>query len=75
MSDTERRRKFVDLAEKRVAKALKQIRLIGNLSNKGNYSYTPKDAEKIVNALNREVRAMRARFEEGGGYSEPEFKL
>jgi len=75
MSDPERRQKFVELAEKRVAKALKQIRLIGNLSNKGNYSYNPKDAEKIVGALNREVRAMKARFDEGGGASEPEFKL
>jgi hypothetical protein len=75
MSESERRRKFVELAENRVAKALKQIRLIGNLSNKGNYSYNSKDAEKIVGALNREVRAMKARFDDGGGSSEPEFKL
>ena len=32
-------------------------------------------AEKIVAALNREVRATKARFEEGGGADEPEFKL
>jgi hypothetical protein len=75
MSETERRRKFVILAERRVANAIKQIRLIGNLSNKGNYSYTPKDAEKIVSALNREVRSMKARFDDGGGASESVFKL
>jgi len=75
MSETERRAKFVHLAERRVANAIKQIRLIGNLSNKGNYSYTPKDAEKIVSALSREVRALKARFDDNGGDSEPEFKL
>lgn len=75
MSDSERRGKFVQLAERRVANAIKQIRLIGNLSNRGNYSYTQKDAEKIVSALTREVRAMKARFDDGGGDSEPAFKL
>lgn len=75
MSDSERRGKFVQLAERRVANAIKQIRLIGNLSNRGNYSYTPKDAEKIVSALNREVRAKKARFDDCGGDSEPPFKL
>lgn len=75
MSENERRQKFVQLAERRVGNAIKQIRLIGNLSNKGNYSYTPKDAEKIFSALNRELRAMKARFDDGGGANEPEFKL
>ena len=75
MSDTERRKKFVELAERRVANAIKQIRLIGNLSNRGNYSYTPDDADKITAALNREVRAMKSRFDDGGRASEPEFKL
>ncbi len=75
MSETERRGKFVQLAERRVGNAIKQIRLIGNLSNKGNYSYNPKDVDKIVTALNREVRAMKSRFDDGGGTSEPEFKL
>lgn len=75
MSESERREKFVHLAENRVAKALKQIRLIGNLSNKGNYSYSHQDAEKIVAALNREIRAMKARFDDGESATEPEFKL
>jgi len=75
MSESERRKKFVHLAENRVAKALKQIRLIGNLSNKGNYSYSHQDAEKIVAALNREIRAMKARFDDGDSAAVPEFKL
>ena len=40
------RKKFVELAEKRVTRALKDIKLIGNLSNKSNYSYTKSDSDK-----------------------------
>ena len=33
------RGKFVELAEKRVNKSIKDLRLIGNLANKTNYDY------------------------------------
>ena len=36
--------KFVELANKRVNKAIKDIRLIANLGNKGNYSYSEEQA-------------------------------
>jgi hypothetical protein len=75
MSENERRKKFVQLAERRVGNAIKQIRLIGNLSNRGNYSYNQNDVDKIFTALNREVRAMKARFDDGGGDTKSEFKL
>ena len=45
------REKFVELAEKRVTKTLKDIRLIGNLSNKSNYSYSHEDVKKIYLTL------------------------
>ena len=45
------RKKFVVLAEKRVTRALKDIRLIGNLSNRSNYKYAEEDARKICKAL------------------------
>ena len=51
------RDRFVRLAESRVNKAIKSIRLIGNLSNKNNYSYTDKDAKQIIRALDKELRA------------------
>ena len=59
----EDRSKFVDLANKRVSKALRDIQLIGNLSNRSNYSYSETDVEKIFKALNQEVRACRKRFD------------
>ncbi|QUV83671.1 hypothetical protein [Chloracidobacterium aggregatum] len=69
------RTKFVELAEKRVSKAIKDIRLIGNLSNRSNYSYTQEDVRKIVKALKDEVDALKARFEAKGSDSKPVFKL
>lgn len=71
----ERREKFVNLAEKRTTNAIKHIRLIGNLSNKGNYSFEDKDVAKIVHTLTSEVKAMKERFSSEGGNSKPEFKL
>jgi hypothetical protein len=57
------RAKFVELAKKRVSKALKDIQLIGNLSNRSNYDYTEEDVAKIIKALSDEVSACRKKFE------------
>jgi len=69
------REKFVELAEKRVTKAMKDLRLIGNLSNKSNYSYTDEDVKKIVTALDAELKNMRKRFESIGIEDKVAFKL
>lgn len=57
------REKFVQLAQARVNKALKDIRLIGNLSNRSNYDYTDDDVTKIFKALNEEIAACKKRFD------------
>ena len=57
------REKFVMLAERRVNQAIRQIKLIGNLSNKRNYAYTDSDAGQIYRALKKSLDDMRARFE------------
>ena len=69
------REKFVQLAEKRVRRALKDIRLIGNLSNRSNYSYTAEDSKKIYKALQNAVNELKARFDRKGEKEEIEFKL
>jgi len=71
----DRREKFVELAEKRVNKAIKDINLVGNLSNRSNYSYTDQDVKKIVAALKKAVDEMKARFDRNTGGSEGTFKL
>ena len=69
------RTKFVELAEKRVRRAIKDLRLIGNLSNRSNYAYNGTDVKKILQALNRELRELERRFESSGGTSEIDFRL
>ena len=69
------RKKFVDLAEKRVKRAIKDIKLIGNLSNRSNYNYTQEDAQKIYKALKSAVEDVKARFDRQGDEDEIDFKL
>lgn len=58
-----KREKFIRLAENRVNKALNDIRLIGNLSNKNNYDYDQADVNKIISTLEQEVRSVKKKFE------------
>jgi hypothetical protein len=60
---TRDRTKFVELANKRVSRALKAIQLIGNLSNRSNYDYTEEDVTKIFKALEDEMTDCRKRFD------------
>jgi len=69
------RERFVDLAEKRVSRALRDIRLVGNLSNKSNYKYSREDVEKIMKALNKAVDDCKGRFDQGGKEEDEIFKL
>lgn len=69
------REKFVRLAEKRVNSVIKSIRLIGNLSNRSNYSYSDKDVEKIFNAISNEVKDCKNRFANCSSGEKGEFKL
>jgi hypothetical protein len=64
----DKRKKFVELAEARVTKAMGQLRLIGNLSNRSAYEFSDDDVKKIFRALQRELDSARSRF--GGDGSE-----
>ena len=71
----DRRKKFVYLAEKRVNKAIKDVNLVGNLSNRSNYSYTEQDVRKIYAALKKAVDEMKVRFDSKGASPDETFKL
>ena len=75
MSREKDREKFVRLAEARVTRALKDIKLIGNLSNRSNYMYTDDDVKKIVTVLKKAVDETKARFESKGDPDSEIFKL
>ena len=71
----DKRGKFLELANRRVNKAIDQLRLVGNLTNRAAYEFTEEDGRKIVRALQREVDALKGRFSDSGGSVEHEFKL
>jgi hypothetical protein len=71
----DKRSKFVQLANQRVTKALDQIRLIGNLSNRAAYDFNDEDVKKIVKALQKAVDGTKARFSESGATAEQGFTL
>ncbi len=72
---TRSREKFIELAEKRVVKTIKDLRLIGNLANRNNYEYTQDDADKILTALEKEIKGVRLKFSNGGSEGTINFKL
>lgn len=70
-----KREKFVKLAEQRVNRALREIRLIGNLSNRAAYASTEEDVKKIFRALQKEMDAAKARFGDNENSSDSSFRL
>lgn len=62
MSD--KQAKFERLAERRVSEAIKKIRLVGNLANKNNYSYTAQHAKQIIEVLEAEFKLLKIKFKD-----------
>jgi hypothetical protein len=71
----EKKIKFEELAVSRVNKAIKILRLISNLANKSHYTYSPADADKIITALNQEIKNIREKFNSKNSRDTKEFKL
>lgn len=67
--------RFIDLANKRVNKAIKDIQLIGNLSNRQNYEYTDEQARKILRALQSEIDLLKQEFLSKEHSAKSDFKL
>lgn len=57
--------KFLELASKRMTVALDKIALLGNLSNKSSYGYTPEQVQAMTDALNAQVTTTMGRFAVG----------
>ena len=70
-----KREKFIRLAQARVERGIKIMRLIGNLSTRSNYEYSEADISKIITALENEIRELRARFKTGYAKNQITFKL
>ena len=61
-----RRDRFLRLAEKRVDRAVDAIRLVGNLSDLGNYEYSADEAKRVIGALENELGDVKVRFRSAG---------
>jgi hypothetical protein len=71
----DKQQKFIDIAEKRVNRLLREIRLVGNLSNRNNYVYEQDDVAKIFGAIEAELRTTKKKFDVALASVEKGFKL
>jgi hypothetical protein len=70
-----KREKFVELAQARVNRAIKDLQLIGNLSNRAAYEFTEADIRKMFSAIQKATETARARFGREGDTGGGEFRL
>lgn len=73
--DRDKSAKFIELANKRVNRALKDLALVGNLANRRNYSYSEDQAKKIVKALQLGIDQVKASFLSDGSGQQANFEL
>lgn len=73
--DKGRGERFVDFGQKRVSKAIKAVRQIGNLSNKQSYHYTDEQVTRMFNALAEAHNAAKAKFSAKGKEKGEEFSF
>ena len=72
---TEKREKFVRLAEGRTQSALDAIRKIGNLSNRRAYEYDDNDIKKIIKTLREATNEVERKFGSSSSDGINKFKL
>ena len=58
----EKKENFIRLAESRTNKAINYIELIGNLSNRNYYDYTPEQVDAIFTAIQSTLTAQKRRY-------------
>lgn len=57
-----RRRRFRRLATKRANEILYKLKVLGNCSNRSFYDYTEEDVNKIFNAIEGQMKHIKAKF-------------
>jgi len=62
MGKESRHERFIRLAEKRTNNIIKNIRILGNCSNRSSYAYTREEVDKIFNAIMSELREAKSKF-------------
>ena len=67
--------RFRRLGEKRVTNMIKHLRLIGNLANKKNYTFTKVEAQQMFEAIEHELEQTKKKFEDYSSDDFGEFKF
>tara|TARA_R110000803_G_scaffold160716_1_gene224578 strand:+ start:636 stop:1001 length:366 start_codon:yes stop_codon:yes gene_type:complete len=60
--DNTKRETFRRLLDSRLPKTHKSIKLLGNLSRKGQYEYTHLEAQELIKGLKNEVNQLAVKF-------------
>lgn len=69
-----KRDRFIKIAENRTNKIIDMIKLLGNCSNKNNYTYDESDIRQIFGAIEAELKITKSKFQEAQN-NKKEFKL
>ena len=67
--------RFKRLAESRVNKCLNSLRVIGNLANRHNYSYTEAQVQEVFRVLGQELATAKKKFALSMSDEQKRFKL
>ncbi len=59
---SEKRKRFVKIAEKRVNYILINLSNLGNCANRKNYDYSDDDVKKIFAEIDKRVREIKLKF-------------
>jgi len=62
MKTEDKNDKFRRLAKARGNLVIRYLRLLGNLSNRNNYSYSAEEVRKIFDAIEEELKTTRSQF-------------
>lgn len=71
-SSESKREAFQRLATKRTNAVLERIRVLGHCANPQLYDYTQEDVKKIFQAIEKELRVVKVRFQNS---TKSEFRL
>ena len=69
-SDEAREARFKRVAERRVNRILKDLRLLGNTGNKSLYKYSRADVEKIFDEIEGALKEIKVKFKSRKDYKD-----
>jgi hypothetical protein len=71
----DKKERFEKVATARTQKIIDMVRLLGNCSNKSNYTYTSEQVEAIFTTIQKEIDLAREKYKIQEDKCEDKFKL